>query len=93
MGHGHPSEVVRRSSVLRRTTRTERGSTLDAMVKQGWLGVAVIVVGGVLALFFRDMEFLWFRGGPLGVVLVLVGILELAESARRGRRTGVGSSG
>ncbi|MFD9241129.1 hypothetical protein ACFV0D_04180 [Streptomyces sp. NPDC059556] len=48
-------------------------------------GIAAIIAGGVLALFFPDLEFGWFRGRPLGIVLVVIGGIELLESAR-GRR-------
>ncbi|GGQ68969.1 hypothetical protein GCM10010145_43380 [Streptomyces ruber] len=50
------------------------------------LGITLVAVGAVLALFFRDLEFLWFRGGPLGLVLVLLGVLDLAESSIVSRR-------
>ncbi|EID56539.1 hypothetical protein [Saccharomonospora xinjiangensis] len=49
------------------------------------LGVVLIVAGAVLALLFREDEFLWFRGGPLGVVLVVVGVLDLGEALWRAR--------
>ncbi|RDI26932.1 hypothetical protein DEU38_108167 [Rhodococcus sp. AG1013] len=45
-------------------------------------GVLLIVVGAALWLFARDAEFFWFRGGPLGVVLGLVGVIDVV-SARR----------
>ncbi|MFD7575086.1 hypothetical protein ACFV6U_31930 [Streptomyces sp. NPDC059810] len=45
-------------------------------------GIAAIIAGGVLALFFPDLEFGWFRGRPLGIVLVVIGGIELLESAR-----------
>lgn len=60
-----------------------RRSTLIRMTTQLWkvLGsLALIVVGGGLWLFARDTEFLWFRGGPLGVVLVVVGAIDLVGS-------------
>ncbi|MEU9818617.1 hypothetical protein ACIGG9_01065 [Pseudonocardia alni] len=50
------------------------------------LGAALIIVGGILALFFTDLEFFWFRGGPLGIILVIVGVLDLLDGVRRGRR-------
>ncbi|MEV7369961.1 hypothetical protein AB0O51_03585 [Streptomyces sp. NPDC090301] len=49
------------------------------------LGIAAIIAGGVLALFFPDLEFGWFRGRPLGIVLVVIGGIELLEDVR-GRR-------
>lgn len=58
------------------------------------LGAALIIAGGVLALFFTDLEFFWFRGGPLGIILVIVGVLDLLDGVRRGRSTaGAGSGG
>lgn len=59
-----------------------RRSTLTG-VTQWWkvLGsAALIVVGVCLWVFARDTEFLWFRGGPLGVVLVVVGAIDLVGS-------------
>ncbi|MDH6677450.1 hypothetical protein M2284_001648 [Rhodococcus sp. LBL1] len=45
-------------------------------------GMLLIVAGAALWLFARDAEFFWFRGGPLGVVLVVVGVIDVI-SARR----------
>ncbi|MER7762631.1 hypothetical protein [Streptomyces sp. NPDC097619] len=52
-------------------------------------GVAAILAGGVLALFFPDLEFGWFEGRPFGVVLVVLGVIELAESTRRRKPKGI----
>ncbi|MEU7700153.1 hypothetical protein ACF064_24440 [Streptomyces sp. NPDC015492] len=52
-------------------------------------GLAAIVAGGVLALFFPDLEFGWFRGRPLGIALVVIGGIEILESTRRRRPKGV----
>ncbi len=49
------------------------------------VGVVVIVVGVVLALFFSDEEFLWFRGEPLGLGLVTLGVLDVGEALWKGR--------
>jgi uncharacterized membrane protein HdeD (DUF308 family) len=51
------------------------------------LGAVLIIAGGVLALFFPDLEFFWFRGRPLGVVLVVVGAIDLL-TARPGDARG-----
>ncbi|MGW1544699.1 hypothetical protein ACWCPM_31535 [Streptomyces sp. NPDC002309] len=51
-------------------------------------GLAAIVAGGVLALFFPDLEFGWFRGRPLGIALVVIGGIELLESTRRRKPKG-----
>ncbi len=59
-----------------------RRSSLTGMT-QWWkvLGsAALIVVGVCLWVFARDTELLWFRGGPLGVVLVAVGVVDLVGS-------------
>lgn len=53
---------------------------------QSVLGLVLVVVGLVLALALPDTELGWFRGRPLGVVLVVVGVLDLAESWSRRRR-------
>lgn len=47
------------------------------------LGVVLVAAGAVLLLFFRDAEFLWFRGQPLGIVLAIVGAVDLAELGRK----------
>ena len=51
------------------------------------LGVALVVAGLVFALGFPELQFLVFTGRPLGVVLVLVGLLDVGEALwRRTRR-------
>lgn len=52
------------------------------------LGVTLSVVGAVLALFFWNTEFFWFQGGPLGVLMVVVGVFDLVEHIWRARRRG-----
>lgn len=47
------------------------------------IGVALIVGGLVLAIGFGDVEFLWFRGQPLGIVLAVVGVFDLVDFARK----------
>lgn len=51
------------------------------------LGLALIGGGAVLALLFRDAEMLWFRGGPLGLVLIFLGVIDLFEALRPRRRS------
>lgn len=50
------------------------------------LGVALIALGGGLAIGFPEAEFIWFRGRPLGVVLAILGLVEIGEAAVRRRR-------
>ncbi len=45
-------------------------------------GVLLVVAGATLWLFARDTEFFWFRGGPLGVVLVVVGMIDVVGAWR-----------
>ncbi|WP_017571020.1 hypothetical protein [Nocardiopsis halotolerans] len=52
------------------------------------LGVTLVVVGAVLALFFWNTDFFWFRGGPLGVLMLVVGVFEVGEQLWRARRRG-----
>ncbi|UEJ81916.1 hypothetical protein Bra3105_13820 [Brachybacterium halotolerans subsp. kimchii] len=52
------------------------------MSGQHIIGAALVLVGGVLALFLPDLEFLWFRGRPLGVVLVVLGVIDLLSAGR-----------
>ncbi|WP_017539360.1 hypothetical protein [Nocardiopsis halophila] len=49
------------------------------------IGLVLVAAGAVSALFFWDLEFLWFQGGPLGVLLILLGVLDLADEFRRSR--------
>lgn len=51
------------------------------------IGVVLLGVAAVLLLGFRDTEILWFRGQPLGVVLGILGVLDLLDYARK-RGTG-----
>lgn len=39
--------------------------------------IVVIVVGAVLALFFWDLQFSWFQGGPIGCVLVVLAMVDV----------------
>ncbi|MFI6765938.1 hypothetical protein [Streptomyces sp. NPDC050355] len=50
------------------------------------LGIVLIAVGAVLAIFFWGLEYLWFQGGPLGLALVVIGAIDLAESFRSAER-------
>ncbi|MEV4123479.1 hypothetical protein [Nocardia sp. NPDC049707] len=49
-------------------------------------GVLLVVAGAALWLFARDAEFFWFRGGPLGAVLVVVGVIDIVNARRTDRR-------
>ncbi|MGC0363895.1 hypothetical protein ABH922_001879 [Rhodococcus sp. 27YEA15] len=46
------------------------------------VGILLVLGGGGLCLFARDAEFFWFSGGPLGAVLVIVGVYDLVNAAR-----------
>ncbi|WP_405840246.1 hypothetical protein OG528_20250 [Streptomyces platensis] len=52
-------------------------------------GLAAIVAGAVLAIFLPDLEFGWFKGRPFGVILMVLGGIELLESARRRKPKGI----
>ncbi|MER8221545.1 hypothetical protein ABTZ58_13330 [Streptomyces sp. NPDC094143] len=52
-------------------------------------GLAAIVAGAVLAVFFPDLEFAWFEGRPLGLILIVLGGIELWESTRRRKPKGI----
>ncbi|MFF5566313.1 hypothetical protein ACFY7Z_07085 [Streptomyces sp. NPDC012623] len=52
-------------------------------------GLAAIVAGAVLAIFFADLEFGWFKGRPLGLILLVLGGIELLESTRRRKPKGL----
>ncbi|MDV8057678.1 MULTISPECIES: hypothetical protein [unclassified Rhodococcus (in: high G+C Gram-positive bacteria)] len=51
--------------------------------------IVVIVVGVVLALFFWDLRFFWFQGGPIGCVLVVLAMVDAWESRRGTPRKGL----
>ncbi|MGB3773086.1 MAG: hypothetical protein WBA00_18270 [Rhodococcus sp. (in: high G+C Gram-positive bacteria)] len=48
--------------------------------------VVLMLAGILLVLFARDRQFFWFEGGPLGVVLVVVGVFDLVGALRTTRR-------
>ncbi len=50
------------------------------------VGALVVVAGLALALAFPEVRFLWFEGRPLGVVLAVVGALEIVDTLVRSRR-------
>ncbi|TWG97833.1 hypothetical protein L615_003300000260 [Nocardioides sp. J9] len=54
-------------------------------VTQTLLGIALVTIGAVLALTLPDHEWGWFRGQPLGVVLVVLGVVDLVEVIARRR--------
>lgn len=57
------------------------------MSTQRTISIVTIAAGAVLALFFWGHRWVWFQGGPLGLALVGLGLLELAENrTRRARR-------
>ena len=47
------------------------------------LGLVLVVAGAVLAIFFWELRLAWFQGGPIGLVLIALGVLELWEIQRR----------
>lgn len=51
------------------------------------IGIALLVAAAVLLIGFREDEFFWFRGQPLGVVLAILGGLDLLEYASKRGRT------
>lgn len=46
------------------------------------IGILLVVGGGCLWLFARDTEFFWFRGGPLGVILAIIGAFDIVNAVR-----------
>ncbi|WP_033335139.1 MULTISPECIES: hypothetical protein [Actinomycetes] len=49
---------------------------------------ALVIVGAALLIFFRDTEFWWFRGQPLGIVLLIVGVIGVATAVREAKKSG-----
>lgn len=52
------------------------------------VGAALLVAGAVLALAFPDLRFFWFQGRPLGILLIIIGVIDVAENVRRKRTRG-----
>ncbi|WGX95643.1 hypothetical protein [Nocardioides sp. L-11A] len=50
------------------------------------LGVVLVGAGMILALGYPDAELGWFEGRPLGVVLAIIGAVDLGEAVLRRRR-------
>ncbi len=48
------------------------------------IGLLMVVVGVALIAFYRDAEFGWFTGLPLGIALLLLGAFDVARAVRRG---------
>ena len=46
------------------------------------IGILLVVGGGCLWLFARDAEVFWFRGGPLGVILAIIGAFDIVNAVR-----------
>ena len=46
------------------------------------IGILLVVGGGCLWLFARDAEFFWFGGGPLGVILAIIGAFDIVNAVR-----------
>ena len=49
---------------------------------------ALVIVGAALLIFLRDTEFWWFRGQPLGIVLVIVGVIGVATAVWEAKKSG-----
>lgn len=58
----------------------------ESLSPRSLLGLVSIAAGVVLAAFFWGVRVFWFQGGPLGLVLIGLGALDLWESRRRGNR-------
>ena len=56
------------------------------------LGITLIVAGAALALFLPEAHFLVFTGRPLGIVLVIVGVVDVIEAVVRRSRADSTSS-
>ena len=61
-----------------------RGHTIGMLTNKMTMNLvadaALMIVGLVLLLFFRDSEFWWFRGQPLGIVLLILGVIGIATA-------------
>lgn len=50
------------------------------------LGFVSITAGVILTVFCWELSILWFQGGPLGIVLIGLGVLDLWEARRHTHR-------
>ena len=58
---------------------------MDTPIARLIVGLVAICAGAVLLIFFADEEFWWFRGQPLGIVLLIAGALDLGSTVLRSR--------
>lgn len=56
------------------------------------LGITFVIVGIVVAIFLRDIDFLLLRGWAVGLVLVHLGIINLVASFKSPQQQSRGSS-
>ncbi|MCX4673503.1 hypothetical protein OG453_43880 [Streptomyces sp. NBC_01381] len=53
------------------------------------LGIVLLAAGAVLTIFFWDLKYEWFQGGPFGSLLLILGAIDLAESFRSKKSKGI----
>lgn len=47
------------------------------------VGLVMVVVGVALIAFYRDTEFGWFTGLPLGIAVLALGAFDVTRAVRR----------
>lgn len=47
------------------------------------VGLVMVLVGVALLVFYRDTEFGWFTGLPLGIALLVLGAFDVTRAVRR----------
>lgn len=48
------------------------------------LGIALIVAGGIMALFW-NVQIGWFQCGPFGLLIAVLGAVDVFEGSRRAK--------
>lgn len=48
------------------------------------LGVALIIAGGIMAIFW-NVQIGWFQCGPFGLLIAVLGIVDLFEGSQRAK--------
>ena len=81
---GRSPHLIRKVITMSDARKAGRGHTIGMLTDKLTMNLvadaALLIVGLVLLLFFRDSEFWWFRGQPLGIVLLILGVIGIVSA-------------
>ena len=81
---GRFTHLIRKVITMPDARKAGHGHTIGMLTNKLTMNLvadtALMIVGLVLLLFFRDSEFWWFRGQPLGIVLLILGVIGIASA-------------